>query len=165
MKAIIHTIIAVIEHPECAVFSVVTLAGYMVVDVAFAAINGYPFNNQGVSTTLDQDYFIKPLHGTVSHADDIRIFYGANFLPKMDAVKGITFGRLIYVRADSSATTANIPLLGDSAFRKDTKNLLHEFQHVQQYRDVGYINSAFGARYLFDYCTVRKPHTHTPPFI
>lgn len=151
VTAIIQTVIAIIEHPECAIFSAITLPGFMVADVAFSQINGSP-GNQGVQTTIDEDYFINPLHGSFSHNDRILIYWGAKFLPLMDAVDAITFGKVIYMRADASAVTANIPLLGDLAFRKNTKNLLHEFTHVQQYRDFGYIDPLFGSKYLFDYC-------------
>ncbi|KAL8831905.1 MAG: hypothetical protein Q9170_005098 [Blastenia crenularia] len=158
VTAIIQTVIAIIEHQECAMFSALALPGYMIADVAFATINGFPIN-PGVSTTLDEDYFINPLNGPVSHDDNIRIFYDANFLPGFGAADAATFGKLIYVRGPRSATIANTPLLGDRAFRKNTKTILHEFQHVQQYRDLGYVNPLFGARYLFDYCTAGNNYT------
>lgn len=155
MTAIAATVVAVIQSPECAIFSALTLPGYMVADVGFAHLNGYP-SEQGVSTTPDQDYFISPLHGSISHNDNIRIFYGAKFFPGFDNAAGVAFGKLIYIKADQSATTANTPLLGDWAFRQKTKLLLHEFTHVKQYRELGYVNPFFGARYLYNYCTVRS---------
>lgn len=155
VTAIVKTVIAVIQDPQCAIFSALTLPGFMYSEVGFAVINGWPLH-KGDSTTPDQDYFISPLHGSVSHDDNIRIFYGAKFGPGFGGAAAVTFGKLIYMRADQSATTANSPLLGDSAFRQKTKTLLHEFTHVQQYRDLGYVGPLFGARYLFDYCTVRS---------
>ncbi|KAL8916285.1 MAG: hypothetical protein Q9208_008596 [Pyrenodesmia sp. 3 TL-2023] len=155
VTAIAATVLAIIQNPLCATFSALTLPGYMLADAGFAKINGvndYP-PNQGVSTTPDQDYFISPLHGSVSHNDDIRIFYGARFFLGFEKADGVCFGKKIYIRADQSATTATTPLLGDLAFRRKTKLLLHEFTHVKQYRELGYVKEFFGARYLYNYCT------------
>ena len=124
----------------------------MVSDIAFTILN---IGRTGVPTTEDQDYFIDPLHGFVSHDDGVHVYYNARFAPGFGNAAATTFGRRIYMRADDSATVASPPLVQQSGFQQRTKTLLHEFTHVKQYKALFYDESLFGLRYLFAYCKVR----------
>ncbi|KAL8686667.1 MAG: hypothetical protein Q9218_006946, partial [Villophora microphyllina] len=150
INAIVKTVEEIVQDIECSIFAALTLPGFMFSNAAFAFLNS---NLVWWSTTSDQDYFISPLHGSVSHDDNIQIYYGAAFGPGFGSAAAVTFGRKIYVRADDrSARTADTPLRQDYAFQALTKTLLHEFTHVKQYKAVGYLDNVFGARYLFDFC-------------
>ncbi|KAK0507293.1 hypothetical protein JMJ35_010331 [Cladonia borealis] len=127
----------------CGVFAASTLGGYLLSADAFAVQN---ILKKPKATTPDQDFYIYPLHGSISHDDGIRIFYNANFPPGFGEAAGVTMGRNIYLRE-----AAHIKYT-DSNFLDVTKILLHEFTHSEQYRALGYNLHAFGLRYLFEYC-------------
>lgn len=136
---------------ECTIFSRVTLPGYLFSDLGFLLLN----LGDGQATTIDQDFFIRPLHGSLSHDDNVKVFYDATFAPGFGSnVAGVTFGSRIYLRTNSLAIRANTPLLQDGAFQQKTKLLLHEFTHVKQNKDFGYNHAAFGLAYMKSYCLV-----------
>ena len=151
VSAIVKAVQEAIKDLECSAFAALTLPGFMVSDAAFTILN---IGGTGVPTTKDQDYFIDPLHGSVSHDDGVSIYYNARFAPGFGSAAATTFGRRIYMRADNSATIASPPLVQQSGFQQRTKTLLHEFTHVKQYKALFYDESSFGLRYLFAYCKV-----------
>ncbi|KAL8649937.1 MAG: hypothetical protein Q9226_005359 [Calogaya cf. arnoldii] len=158
VNSIVKAVRDAIKDIECTAFSCITLAGYLFFDVGFLTLNAY----KGKATTPDQDYFIGPLHGFFSHDDDVQVYYDAIRPAGFRDVAGVTFGSRIYLRTDSSATDANIPLSQDTAFQRKTKLLLHEFTHVGQYKRFGYDHSAFGLVYLNSYCLAGYDYDRIP---
>ncbi|KAG8527828.1 uncharacterized protein KY384_006744 [Bacidia gigantensis] len=128
----------------CGLFAASALPGYLAAVAAFSVLNA---GSTPKSTTPDQDFYIQPLHGAVSHPDGIVVYYNANFPPGFENADGVTMGQAIYTRngPDIEYTDVN--------FAATTRLLLHEFTHVKQYQALGYDFNAFGLRYLFDYCT------------
>lgn len=114
----------------------------------FEAVNS---NHPGVPTSDDQDFYIFPVHGSLSHDDNISIHYNATFpWPIPVGRVAITWGKDIYVNSYG----ANVADRTDVKFEYITRKMLHELTHVQQFKSLGYITPAFGAKYLFQHCMV-----------
>lgn len=96
----------IVDVIEYSIFATLTYPGSAFSGASFELLN---IACQGVSTAPDQDYFFAPLHGSVSHDDDIKVYYDATFGPGFGDAVAVTFGRSIYMRADQSATTATKP--------------------------------------------------------
>ncbi|KAG8819907.1 hypothetical protein FRC17_010301 [Serendipita sp. 399] len=139
---VVDEVVNLFTNGVCQVFAAGALPGYQVSYILFNALNvPVPWR----STTADQNFYIHPLHGPI-YRDSIRIYYNANFAPGFGSATGVTMGRAIYLRAGPSTDVSQ------SLFPSQTRLLLHEFTHTKQYRSVAYIPSAFGLRYLFNYC-------------
>jgi hypothetical protein len=129
----------------CSLFATGALPGYLTV----AGLLHVQNIQVPSASTPDQDFFIFPLHGAISHKDGISIFYRANFPPGFGDTLGVTIGRNIYVRQ-----SADTRFLENGGFPSATRILLHEFTHSKQYQGVGYSLAAFGTQYLFNFCKV-----------
>jgi hypothetical protein len=57
----------------------------------------------------------------------------------------------------SAATTAD-----SGGFEMTTRVLLHELEHVIQYRDQGYNIPLFGLKYLFGWCKAGMSYSNIP---
>jgi hypothetical protein len=145
-RAFTGGLLGVLTDVSCSFFAAGALPLYLSAAGLFVVQN---VGKAHRSTTPDQDFFIFPLHGPISHDDDIRVVYDANFPPTFGGQAGVTMGRNIYVRS-----RANTIAPSDSGFPLATKLLLHEFAHSKQYRKLGYNLPAFGSQYLFNYCKV-----------
>lgn len=110
----------------------------------------------GRAITPDQQYFLNPVHG---EDRGVQVHYNAIFGPGFENAAGVTFGRRIYLRGDSWTSNASTPLLQDTAFRRMTKLLLHEFMHVKQYEGYEYDDAKFGVGYMKGYCKVSNGFT------
>ena len=127
----------------CSIFAASALPGYL----TFAGLlHAQNIRQIPIASTPDQDFFIFPLHGAISHNDGISIFYSANLPP---STLGLTIGRNIYVRQ-----SADTRFMENGGFPTATRILLHEFTHSKQYQRVGYSLAAFGTQYLFNFCKV-----------
>lgn len=127
----------------CSIFAASALPGYL----TFAGLlHAQNIRQIPIASTPDQDFFIFPLHGPISHNDRISIFYSANLPP---STLGLTIGRNIYVRQ-----SADTRFMENGGFPTATRILLHEFTHSKQYQRVGYSLAAFGTQYLFNFCKV-----------
>jgi hypothetical protein len=130
----------------CRVVAVGGLPLYEAANVLFMEKNTGTFT---AATTNDQDFFIFPAHGSISHDDSIIIYYDASFVIGFGDADGVTMGKSIYT--NKAASSANV---GGSGFQETTKILLHEFTHSKQYQALNYNTIAFGTKYLFDWCKV-----------
>ena len=130
----------------CSIVAAAALPVYLIAADAFAV--GNLFN--GHNTQQDQDFYLRPVHGSVSHDDDIKVHYNAWFAPGFGSnVAGVTMGREIYLRG------GNAEIWNNPDFMSVTKLLLHEFTHTLQYRDFLYFIPNFGFEYIFYTCKVR----------
>jgi len=78
----------------------------------------------------------------------VKIFYDAHqpVAFQFGSVAGTTFGKEVFLNAPAAR-------YGDSgSFTSVTRLLLHELQHVVQYKNVGWHVPTFGLSYLFGYC-------------
>ncbi|KAL9131073.1 MAG: hypothetical protein Q9217_000896 [Psora testacea] len=95
VKKVVKKAVDVVKGPAidagCGVFAAASLSGYLLSADAFAVQN---ILKNPKATTPDQDFYIYPLHGSISHADGIRIFYNANFPPGFGDADGVTMGRI-----------------------------------------------------------------------
>jgi hypothetical protein len=159
IKKVVTTGVHIVETATvdtgCSIFAAGAVPGYLVSADLFRIENIFKSTHP---TSLDQDFYIFPLHGPVSHNDHIVVYYSATFPPGFGSADGVTMGRTIYLRAAMAATST------DRGFQVETKTLLHEFTHVKQYQALGYNLPAFGLKYLFEYCKVYLflPPTPTP---
>lgn len=96
----------------------------------------------GVRVTDDQNFFIYPVHGDIANDARVRVHYDAKRAVGFNSA-GTTFNREVYVvnKDDQSPTPEAM-----------TRLLIHEIQHVAQYRDYLYILPAFGLVYTFQLC-------------
>jgi hypothetical protein len=114
----------------------------------FEAVNS---NHPGVPTSDDQDFYIFPVHGSLSDDDNISVHYNASFpWPIPVGRSAITWGKEIYVKAYGAESAGRM----DVNFEYITRLMLHELTHVKQFKSLGYITPAFGAKYLFQHCMV-----------
>lgn len=150
-KAVKNAVVDAAQDVGCGIFASSTLPGYLLYADLFtvqnARLTSYP-------TSQDQDFYIFPLHGPISHNDNIRVYYKANFPPGFGNAAAVTMGRVIYTRESVSSRTS-----GDARFNAATKLLLHEFTHSKQYQALGYNLRLFGLKYLFEFCKVRVPYS------
>lgn len=126
----------------CVVFAATGLPWYLSAASIFAAQN----TGMGTPTTPEQDFFIYPVHGSISHDEDVKIYYKATRAAGFGSAEGATFNRNIYITTESAATKES------PTFKSVTRLLIHEFTHVTQYRDVSWNLAAFGTKYLFFIC-------------
>lgn len=148
-KAVKNAVVNAAQDVGCGIFASSTLPGYLLYADLFRVQNAF---STSYPTSQDQDFYIYPLHGPISHNDNIRVYYRANFPPGFGNAAAVTMGRVIYTRESVSSRT-----YGDARFNAATKLLLHEFTHSKQYQALGYNLSLFGLKYLFEYCKVRFP--------
>jgi hypothetical protein len=149
VKKVVNKAVNVVEDVAsdagCSVFAAGALPGYLVSADLFKVQNVFKIPSP---TSSDQDFYIFPLHGPISHNDGIVVYYQANFPPGFGSADGVTMGRNIYLRGAKASVST------DAAFKSTTKILLHEFTHSKQYQSFGYNLNAFGLKYLFEYCKV-----------
>lgn len=146
-KAVKNAVVEAAQDVGCGIFASSTLPGYLLYADLFSVQNAF---SASYPTSQDQDFYIYPLHGPISHNDNIRVYYRANFPPGFGNAAAVTIGRVIYTRESVSSRT-----YGDARFNAATKLLLHEFTHSKQYQALGYNLQLFGLKYLFEYCKVR----------
>lgn len=108
---------------------------------------------EGNATTQEQDYFLQPAYGTISHRDDIVIHYNSKFPAFWGTNPTTNIDRNVYVR--SSETGANYSA-GYAAFEAQIKDLLAQFGQLKQWAvpDVDYVDTVYDIRYLKAYCVV-----------
>ena len=126
----------------CSIFAASALPGYLTVAGLLHVQN---IRQIPIASTPDQDFFIFPLHGPISHNDRISIVYSANLPPGFgDSMLGVTIGRNIYVRQ-----SADTRFMENGGFPNATRNLLP--------RGSKNLNNDTGSVNFF------KPLTMTPP--
>ncbi|MCJ1275435.1 hypothetical protein MMC21_003238, partial [Puttea exsequens] len=100
------------------------------------------------TTNTDQDFFLHPSHGALSHNAPVTIYYNAAQNPFIN-IPGITFNRDVYL---------NTPLVRDYGtqnwqdFGALVQLLIHEFTHVEQYAATGYDLVSYGHSYVYQWC-------------
>jgi len=147
VKKVVGATEEIITDSSCSLFATVGLPGYFAVATLLGIENSFQIPK---STTADQDFFIFPLHGNISHDNGIRIFYNAKLPPGFGDTSGVTIGRNIYVRSGVNTTIAS-----DAGFPNATSILLHEFTHsTKQYQAHGYDLASFAGQHLFNFCKV-----------
>ena len=105
---------------------------------AFAILN----IGRGTSVTDDQNFYINPVHGDIATSAPVKIYYAAHRPPFFYAY-ATTFNKDVYVQPKSDH---------DPTFENVVRLLLHEIEHVQQYRDFGYSVTLFAYKYAFQIC-------------
>lgn len=108
---------------------------------------------EGNTTTQEQDYFLQPAYGSISHRDNIVIHYNSKFPAFWGTTPTTNIDRNVYVR--SSKTCAKYGT-GQAAFEAQIKDLLAQFGQLKQWAvpDVDYIDTVYQIRYLKAYCLV-----------
>ncbi len=145
-----------IRDLPCFIFTAAVMPGFVFLDLLVWVLNP----GDGRATTADQDFFINPLFGSLSHNEDVRLHDDA-ILP-FSGYEGVTFGNHIYVNPRYRwASTAALPLLRDLDFRLSTKLVLHELTHVMQYKALNGSHAAFGWAYLKAFYNVRNATNHS----
>lgn len=107
---------------------------------------------EGNATTHEQDYFLQPAYGPISHRDDIVIHYKSKFPAFWGANPTTNVDRNVYVRSSEACYSSS----GLGAFEAQIKDLLAQFAQVKQWAetDVDYVDTIYQIRYLKAYCLV-----------
>jgi hypothetical protein len=135
----------------CAVFGAALEPGFEAVAILFLMLNVLKTSGPTVN---DQDFYLFPVYGTISHADGIVINYDAAYPPFFESfgsVDAITLHNIIYTKSLASSASYT-----DPQFSAATRILIHEFTHITQYKALGYFGSGFGTKYLYQFCKVSK---------
>lgn len=108
--------------------------------------------SKGKATTHEQDYFLQPAYGPISHRDDIVIHYKSKFPAFWGANPTTNIDRNVYVRTSEACYSKS----GLVAFEAQIKDLLAQFGELSQWAepDVDYIDTVYQIRYLKAYCEV-----------
>lgn len=123
---------------------------------------------EGNVTTHEQDYFLQPAYGPISHRDDIVIHYKSKFPAFWGANPTTNIDRNVYVRGSEACYSSAAP-----AFEAQIKDLLAQFGQLKQWAepDVDYVDTIYQIRYLKAYCEVNiskltplLPRPTPPPF-
>jgi hypothetical protein len=157
VSTVVHGVEEVVVDTTCSVFAAGALPGYLTVAALLRVENIAQIPR---ATTPDQDFFIFPLHGPISHNDGISVFYSAKLPPGFGDTLGVTIGRNIYVRAGLGTIDSS-----NAGFPSATSILLHEFTHSKQYQALGYSLPAFGSQYLFNFCKVSLGLPYLDPML
>ncbi|KAI9777235.1 MAG: hypothetical protein M1839_008965 [Geoglossum umbratile] len=138
----------------CAVAVAIALPGYIISAGLWASDNP----DEGVPTSLDQDFFLFPIHQSLSHDVGVKVNWDAvNALGfSSDPGTGATYNRNIYL------LMTNQPDGLDPGFAASTRKLLHEMTHVRQYRDLGFNLVTFGTQYLWGWCKAVWSYADNP---
>lgn len=120
---------------------------------------------KGNTTTHEQDYFLQPAYGPISHRDDIVIHYKSKFPAFWGSNPTTNIDRNVYVRSGGACYSSSSGL---AAFGAQIKDLLAQFAQLKQWAepDVDYIDTVYQIRYLKAYCEVSifsKPFSHPAP--
>lgn len=116
---------------------------------------------EGKTTTHEQDYFLQPAYGPISHRDDIVIHYKSKFPAFWGANPTTNIDRNVYVRSSAACYSSS----GLVAFEAQIKDLLAQFGQLKQWAepDVDYIDTVYQIRYLKAYCEVSISKKSRPP--
>lgn len=108
---------------------------------------------EGSATTHEQDYFLQPAYGPISHRDDIIIHYNSKFPAFWGTTPTTNIDRNVYVRSNKTCAKYRA---GEAAFEAQIKDLLTQFGQLKQWAvpDVDYIDTVYQIRYLKAYCVV-----------
>ncbi len=104
---------------------------------------------EGTPTTRDQDYFLQPAYGPLSHRDDIVIHYNSKFPAFWDQTPTTNIDRNVYLRTSQSCSKNSSP-----DFEAQMRLLLLQFVQLKQWSEVDYVDTVFQIRYLNEYCKV-----------
>ncbi|KAJ6440218.1 O-methyltransferase [Purpureocillium lavendulum] len=129
----------------CSYFAYSALPGYLLESNAVASRKPGP----GVPLTHDQMFFLYPVYGSYPQDENLRAHYGISKAP-VESYRAITFNRDMYL-IDSTSIFGR-PWASADDFQSVTRTLVHEVRHTQQYRALGFSKSAFGMKYLYQYC-------------
>lgn len=124
---------------------------------------------EGKATTHEQDYFLQPAYGPISHRDDILIHYKSKFPAFWGTTPTTNIDRNVYVRSSETCAKYSSDAAGHAAFEAQIKDLLTQFGQLKQWAvpDVDYIDTIYQIRYLKAYCLVNyfsTPPPSPPPF-
>lgn len=106
---------------------------------------------EGNATTHEQDYFLQPAYGPISHRDDIVIHYNSKFPAFWGANPTTNIDRNVYVRSSEACYSSSGP-----DFEAQIKDILAQFGQLKQWAepDVDYVDTVYQIRYLKAYCEV-----------
>lgn len=115
---------------------------------------------EGNATTHEQDYFLQPAYGPISHRDDIVIHYNSKFPAFWEANPTTNVDRNVYVRSKEACYRSS----GLGAFEAQIKDLLSQFAQLKQWAepDIDYVDTVYQIRYLKAYCLVNSYQKSTP---
>ncbi|KAI9888732.1 MAG: hypothetical protein M1814_006464 [Vezdaea aestivalis] len=120
-------------------------ASFLFFSSEFSLLNSDP----GVGLTDDQQYFVHAVHGDIATSAPVQIYYQATRPLGFTSPEtvGTTFNKKWYTYLP------NAPWRSDPRFEwMMQKVILHEFQHVVQYRAYGYSLIRYGDKYSFEVC-------------
>lgn len=99
---------------------------------------------EGNATTHEQNYFLQPAYGPISHRDDIVIHYKSKFPAFWGANPTTNIDRNVYVRSSEEVCYSS-SRSGLVAFEAQIKDLLAQFGQLKQWAepDVNYIDTVY----------------------
>jgi hypothetical protein len=133
----------VLVDAGCGVFAAGALPAYLTAAAAFEYLNA---QITPLSSSIDQDYFLFPVHGNFMHDDNLGVYYSSHLPPGFEGKAGATFARHIFTKL-GPATMAS-----DADFLAVAKLWIHEMQHCRQYKNRDWNLVVFGTEYLFNFC-------------
>lgn len=135
----------------------VPILGVVADTIFFANQPNFAEDPNSFSTTHDQDYFLQPAFGPLAHAEfELNVHYSAKFPALFGTNPTAQEGRDLYLRSPATASKYRVTpqSAGNPAFKKQIRNLLHQFGETKQWAAVDYIDTDFQLRYLEEYCKV-----------
>lgn len=147
LTAIPDAVVKVSADAACKSSTTILLPGYLATLAQVKGQNPGP----GLSVTESHMYFLFQLYGYFPLTAGLRLHFNTRkFLGFIGEYDAITFGRDIFIVDDYSLNPKPGP--ADTHFQNSMSTIIHEIRHCQQYRSMGWVIPAFGAKYLYQYC-------------
>ena len=147
VTAIPKAVVKVGADISCKTTAATLLPGYIAVHADIKAQNPGP----GLAVTESHMYFLFQLYGYFPLTANLRLHFNSRkVLGFIGDYAAITFGRDMFIVGDYSLNPKPGP--SDWHFQQTTSIIIHEIRHCQQYRSLGWVIPAFGAKYLYQYC-------------
>jgi hypothetical protein len=136
------------EDLGCGAFATGALPGYL------AAYAWFHAGNSGYDQLSTHQKFFQRSQISADILNKVNVKYSANFPPGFGSAAATTMGTEIYVRAPKTNVDTNglNALSVSSAFKSQTRLLIHELTHSEQYAARGWSVAVFGWDYLDQYC-------------
>lgn len=100
-------------------------------------------------------YHMWPIHGDFALTAPVTVYYRATRPPFFGSSDGTVINRDVYI-VDSEPPTSFTPEdYRDAkavAWQRLVRLLIHEVEHVKQYRDTNYFLPGYAHKYLFEFC-------------
>ncbi|KAM6517621.1 hypothetical protein FSOLCH5_008588 [Fusarium solani] len=109
-------------------------------------------------------FFLYPLHRSLFDANiRPRVWFHARWVaPRFLKSAGVTFLKRVYVLAKYAPFRRHDSAASQKAFFDQTWLLAHQYQHVKQYREVGWDIGKFADKYIYGWCMAGKKYSKNP---